>query len=256
MGDVSTVAVALLILGVVALIIRGQFQSVIIYEWDAGLLYENGRFKAVLPPGRHWLFRSFRKSEVITVRILDQYGVTGAVDVTSAEKLPFRISAWFLYKVSDPRHFHERLGMADLSRVVAAALVEVAATRKLEELLAGRSDANARLVELAAPNFTDCELIQARIDTIQLPPETRRLFIEIEKARLEGMAALERARGEHAALRSLANAARLLKDNPELLNLRLLQSVAGAPKRSTTIVLGQSGLSVPATQAGSGTRED
>jgi regulator of protease activity HflC (stomatin/prohibitin superfamily) len=239
MGSVIVVAVGV---ALVALVVRAQFQSTIVYEWDVGLCYRDGRFRETLAPGRHWRLRGFARIEVFTVRTSDQAGTSGLIDVSSADKLPFRISAWFVYKVINPREFHERLGFIELPRAVAAALTEVAATNRLEDLLAGRGETGERLLELAAPKLADCELTRVEIDTVQLPPETRRLFIEVEKARLEGLAALERARGEHAALRALANAARLLKDNPELTNLRLLQSVAGAPKGSTTIVLGQGSL--------------
>ena len=58
------------------------------------------------------------------------------------------------------------------------------------------------------------------------------------------LAALERARGEHAALRSPANAARLLKDNPDLMNLRLLQAL-GSGGKGTTLVLGDGALARP-----------
>ena len=50
----------------------------------------------------------------------------------------------------------------------------------------------------------------------------------VARARQEGLAVLERTRGESAALRNLANAAKMLESNPDLYRLRLLQSVAGA----------------------------
>jgi regulator of protease activity HflC (stomatin/prohibitin superfamily) len=82
-------------------------------------------------------------------------------------------------------------------------------------------------------------IASAAIRDIILPAETRRLYSEFERARLEGLAALERARGEQAALRSLANSARMLKGNPELMNLRLLHALAGQPGRpAPTVVLG------------------
>ena len=81
---------------------------------------------------------------------------------------------------------------------------------------------------------------QAALGSVILPPELRRMTTEVERARLEGLAQLERSRGEQAALRSLANAARMLKDNPELMKLRMLQSV-GAGK-GATLVLGESAL--------------
>lgn len=49
-------------------------------------------------------------------------------------------------------------------------------------------------------------------------------------------AALERACGETAALRSLANAARMLEENPSLLQLRALQTMESS--RGNTLVLG------------------
>ena len=87
------------------------------------------------------------------------------------------------------------------------------------------------------------EIERVSLRALRLPPETRRLYAEIERARLEGQAALERARGEQAALRSLANAARMLKGNPELMNLRVLQALSAANgKRPPTLVLGQGSL--------------
>jgi regulator of protease activity HflC (stomatin/prohibitin superfamily) len=228
-----------------ALVVLGwlfaQLQTRIVYEWEAVLLYENGRYVRTLEPGRHRLFHPSRKVDMFTVRTNDQMLQTGLVDVTSIDKLPFRVTAWGVYRVRDPHGFHVRNGLALLDKTIGSALVETSAGLRLEDLLAGRKEADERLLALAGPIVPECELVEVHFGTIQLPPETRRLFIEVEKARLEGLAALERARGEHASLRSLANAARLLKDNPALANLRLLQSVANA-KGSTTIVLGQSSL--------------
>jgi hypothetical protein len=50
------------------------------------------------------------------------------------------------------------------------------------------------------------------------------------------LAALEKARGETAALRNLANAAQLVERNPYLLQLRLLQVLGQQP--GNTVVLG------------------
>lgn len=63
------------------------------------------------------------------------------------------------------------------------------------------------------------------------------MFTEAERARREGLAALERARSEQAALRVLANAARNLAGNPELAQLRLWQTMENA-KGAKTFVLG------------------
>ena len=67
------------------------------------------------------------------------------------------------------------------------------------------------------------------------------MYGQVVKARQEGLAALERARGETAALRSLANAAQLVERNPQLLQLRLLQ-VAGQQQGSTLVLGMQNGI--------------
>ena len=69
-----------------------------------------------------------------------------------------------------------------------------------------------------------------------VPSELKRAFAGIVAARREGEAALERARGETAALRSLANAGRMIEDNPGLLQLRILQQLGGSS--GNTIMLG------------------
>jgi hypothetical protein len=61
----------------------------------------------------------------------------------------------------------------------------------------------------------------------------------------EGQAALERARGESASLRNLANAARVLEGNPALMNLRLMQSLTAAQNAGNTLVVGVPGGFVP-----------
>jgi hypothetical protein len=53
----------------------------------------------------------------------------------------------------------------------------------------------------------------------------------VVKAQKDGQAALEKARGKTAALRSLANAARMMDDNPNLLQLRALQAFADSDWR-------------------------
>ena len=69
-----------------------------------------------------------------------------------------------------------------------------------------------------------------------VPSEMKRAFAGIVAARREGEAALERARGETAALRGLANAGRMLDDNPGLLQLRILQQLGASS--GNTIMLG------------------
>lgn len=65
----------------------------------------------------------------------------------------------------------------------------------------------------------------ADLRDLAFPGELRKVFAQVAIARQEAAASLERARGETATLRSLANAARTLDGNPALRELRALLAI-------------------------------
>jgi hypothetical protein len=82
-----------------------------------------------------------------------------------------------------------------------------------------------------------------RLKDIMFPGEMKKVFAQVVKAQKEGQAALEKARGETAALRNLANAARIMDDNPNLLQLRALQTLADSS--GNTLVIGLPHNAIP-----------
>jgi hypothetical protein len=107
-------------------------------------------------------------------------------------------------------------------------------------LLRTVEDSAPKLTELTSVKATEygLKLISADIKDIVFPGEMKKAFVQVVKAQKEGQAALERARGETAALRWLANASRMMDDNPNLLQLRALQAFAdtGLPPGSIPLV--------------------
>ena len=209
-----------------------------VYDWEHALLYVDGRFERALPSGRYLHLPFPTRRDIYKLRRSDQALATPVADVTSADKFLYRLSAIATYRITDPRAAFENEYADRLRLAVAAALVTLAAGRTLEALLADRAGADVVLRGLIPSPISGCEIVSVGIDAVAVPPEVRRLFVEVERAKLEGLAALERARGEHAALRSLANAAGMLKNNPELMNLRILQAMAAQSKSRLTLVLG------------------
>ena len=111
------------------------------------------------------------------------------------------------------------------------------AEQPVEALLAKRLDVGKQLladVQTEAVKI-GINVHSTEVKDVMFPGDLKKAFAEVLKAKQEGQAALERARGESAALRNLANAARLLESNPALQNLRLMQSI-GAP--GNTLVMG------------------
>jgi hypothetical protein len=117
----------------------------------------------------------------------------------------------------------------------------------IEALLGQRLDIRAQLLARVQPEAAKIgiNVHAVEVKDVMFAAELKRAFADVLKAKQEGQAALERARGESAALRILANAARLLDGNPALQNLRLMQSLTAAQNAGNTLVLGMPGGFVP-----------
>jgi len=223
---------------------RHEFQ---VPEGQAGLLYQHGKYVGTLPAGRHL---RWGRHLALTLADLRKTQVTIAGQETlTADNVGLKLSLLISVQVADPaRAAHEtRNWMGDVYAAGQLALRNAVAGVTAEALLSKRLELGAALLEqlLPAAEKIGVRVHSAEIKDVMFPAELKRAFAEVLKARQEGQAALERARGESAALRNLANAARLLEGNPALLNLRVLQSLASAAGANQTLVMGVPGGFVP-----------
>jgi len=253
-----------LVAGLLALTARlNPVAPALILPPRVGLLYRDGRFVRVLEPGRHRL--SFlNRDRVVQVSTAEQLATLSPVDVLSRDRFAFRLGLAVTVRVTDPRAYAEAAGlspimfpqevgldMARLQPLAAAAMQDEAAARDLADLLDDRAGLAAALLARLADALPGAAVERVLLSALTLPPETRRMFTDAERARREGEAALERARAEQASLRALSNAARLLRDHPGLADLRLYQAIEGR-RGPTTLVLGRDAVPVPGGEAGSG----
>ncbi len=222
-------------------------RHVVVWAWQQGLLYRDGAFERVLPPGRH--FRGFGTARIEAIAIAAQQTLVPLQEVLTAEGFSVKLGAVAEWIVTDPRRFHEatvgQLRDERLRIAVQMALRHAARTRSVDALLADRDTLAEELLPAVAAvgAAMGVSVTAVALRDVALSAELRRLITDVERAKREGLAALERARGEQASLRSLANAARLLKGNPELAQLRVLQALQTGPgKVPPTLVLGGGGL--------------
>ncbi len=217
-------------------------RKVVIFEYQTALLYANGQFKRILGPGLHYISPLLGH----TVELLDTrrnlLSVPGQ-EVLTADRLNLKFSVNCVYEISDPcKAIHTVSSYRDaLYSEVQMALRDAASSRNAEDILDSRAAIAEELlgkVKTAGESF-GLKVLQVELRDIMFPGELKRMFAETIRAQKESQAALERARGETAALRSLANAARLMEGNPTLYNLRVLLAME---KNNGTVVLGQPGL--------------
>ncbi|MFC5343177.1 SPFH domain-containing protein [Brevundimonas staleyi] len=227
----------LAILGVAAIVfVSGRVRRVRVNAWERAAVYVDGVFDRLLEPGRHTVWGQPRRVTLVHTSLDRQYAVIGHVDVVAGDRAPLRLGATVVYRIEDVALSLREPVWTAINLATSTALVRLASGRTLEELMAHGPELDTDLTALVGERIGAARIESVALTGLTLPPELRRLMTEVERARLEGLAALERARGEQAALRSLANAARLLKDNPELAQLRTLQAVGAA--RNATLVIG------------------
>lgn len=204
-----------------------MIRRVTIHETEVGLLYRKGRFDRRLAAGRHWLVGShIRVARVDTRRRLL---TVGSQEVLTSDSVQLRLSVMVAFRVSDPaRALHEFESYErELHLAAQLALRAAVGQHTVDDLLEHRLDLGAQLGELVATMAPDLglQIESVQLRDLMLPGNLKSAYAEVLQARAEGRAALERARGESAALRSLANAARVMDSTPGLMNLRLLQTM-------------------------------
>jgi regulator of protease activity HflC (stomatin/prohibitin superfamily) len=238
---VLIVAVLLIIAGAALYGFPSVLQRVIVFEYERGLLYHNGKFKQILEPGQHWISGVAHTVQKVDVRTRS-VSIAGQ-EVLSADNITIRISLAATFKVADP--YQVVVGavnyLEELYLYLQTELRDMVGALPIDELLAKRKQIGEQLFENTKERARalGVELITVSIKDIMFPGDLKNIFAQVVSARNEGLAALERARGESAALRNLANAAKLLEDNPGLYQLRVLQTIASST--GNTIILAPSG---------------
>ena len=216
-------------------------------EGYAGLLYHKGKFVGVLGSGRH--IRWGRYYSLGAQDLRKGALVVAGQEVLTADNVGLKISLLVNYQVADPaKAAHESQNwQGDLYNGAQIALRAVVSGVAVEALLNQRLELGAQLLARVQQDSAKIgvNLLAVEVKDVMFPAELKRAFAEVLKAKQEGQAALERARGESASLRNLANAARVLEGNPALMNLRLMQSLSAAQSAGNTLVLGMPGGFVP-----------
>jgi len=216
-------------------------------EGYAGLLYQRGQFVEVLRAGEH--IRWGRKFTLNVSDLRKASVLVAGQEVLTADNVGLKASLLVTYQVADPaKAAHNTQNWhSDLYNAAQLALRAVAGGVTMEALLGQRPDLAMQLLARMTMEAekVGISVLAVEVKDVTLPNDLKRAFADVLKAKQEGQAALERARGESAALRNLANAARLLDGNPALQNLRLLQSLTGAQAAGSTLVLGVPGGFVP-----------
>jgi len=231
---------ALLVLVTLTLLVPAAVKvfAVTVFEYEKGLKYTRGRFTAVLPPGLYGVVPHFTTIRKVDVR--PTFVSLSGQEVLSSDGVPLKVSLAAKFEIVGPEAAVNKIEnyQTALYLELQLALRQIVASSPIDDLLQKRNDFGKQLLDITSAKAKEMglRLLEVEIKDVMFPGEIKKIFTQVVKARQEGLAALERARGETAALRNLANAAHLIERNPALLQLRLLQVVGQSS--GNTVVLG------------------
>jgi regulator of protease activity HflC (stomatin/prohibitin superfamily) len=228
---------------------------VTVFDYEKAIHYRNGKFAGLLAPGVHRLFHM--NSTVIHVDLRPTLLTVPGQEVLSQGNIPVKITMLATYRYIDPvkAHVTEGQPMEKMYALLQLGLRRATAVTSLEDLLQNRKEFvdQIRMEIDSGISELGFHLLKLDIKDISLSGEIKKGYIQVMAAKQEGLASLEKARNEIAALRSLANAAKMLEGNPALYQLRLLQALGEG--QGNTLVLGANAGQDPINIQGRITKE-
>jgi regulator of protease activity HflC (stomatin/prohibitin superfamily) len=220
------------------------YRKVVVREYERGLFYRDGKFIELLPPGRytHWIWeRIWQDWQIDRVDIREASQTVEGQEILTADKIGVRVTLIAQFKVADPiaaRHavsdYHTQL-YQDLQLTLREAITG----RTLEELLNERDVLSSKIqVDVAgrAAKY-GIELTRVGVKDMVLPGVVRTVFLQEVEAEHKGRASLVAARHEVAAARARANTAKLLQENPQILRLQEMETLAQLASKAGNVLI-------------------
>jgi len=212
-----------------------------------GLLFRDGRHEATLAPGGYALWKGVARAAVVPVDQRELMVDVPGQEIMTADKVTLRLNAVVIYKVVDALRAVTTVEdhRVALYREAQLALRAVVGARTLEALL-GEKEAVGRELDAALRERLSAiglEVVSLGIRDVILPGEMKELMNKVIEAQKAAEAALITRREATAAMRSQANTARILEQNPTLMRLREIEALERvAEKGRLSVVVGEGGL--------------
>lgn len=254
--DVSGVATRPLRDEVKAHFPAGEYVEVTAAAGTVALRYVDGALDAVLPAGRHAAFSVEKKVNFAVIDLRERLIAVQGQDVMTKDRVTLRLNVSAAFKVGDVERLATVARSPDELVYLALQLAarEAIGVRTLDELLASRESLRPELFGAVKERAhkVGLELTELGVKDLVLPGEMKALLNRVIEAQKAAEANVITRREEVAAVRSMAQTAKVLAENPLLVRLKELEAYQGLAAKvgQVHLVLGRDGL--PALSLGSG----
>lgn len=211
----------------------------ILREYERGVVFRLGRLIAAKGPGLILLIPIIDKMVRVSLRtvVLD----VPPQDVITQDNVSIKVNAVVYFRVIDPRNAIVQVEnfLAATSQISQTTLRSVLGQSELDDLLSQREKINHKLQQIIDANTEPwgVKVSNVEVKQIDLPQEMQRAMAKQAEAERERRSKVIAAEGEYQASQRLADAAKILSDQPSALTLRYLQTLReiATEKNSTTI---------------------
>jgi regulator of protease activity HflC (stomatin/prohibitin superfamily) len=226
---VVTVAIALFVLIILVNAIR------ILREYERGVIFRLGRLiggSGIKGPGLILLIPVSLRTIVLDVP---------PQDVITQDNVSIKVNAVVYFRVIEPQKAIVQVEnfLAATSQISQTTLRSVLGQSELDDLLSQREKINHKLQQIIDTNTEPCgvKVTNVEVKQIDLPQEMQRAMAKQAEAERERRSKVIAAEGEFQASQRLADAAKILADQPSALTLRYLQTLReiATENNSTTI---------------------
>lgn len=222
-------------------------ETVAIPANHAGVYFKDGTYVETLGAGRYAFWKNIADVKVVPVDLRTLILDVAGQEIMTADKVTLRMNALVTYKIADAR---ASLSVSDdarqaLYREAQLVLRALIGARELDQFLTDKDGLVQEFADALRRRVAQfgIEIESVGIRDVILPGEMKDLLNKVTEAKKAAEANLIVRREETAAMRSQANTAKLLQDNPTLMRLReleVLEKIAATAKLS--VVLGDKGL--------------
>ncbi|BAZ14140.1 hypothetical protein NIES4071_59800 [Calothrix sp. NIES-4071] len=210
-------------------------------EYQRGVIFRLGRTNGVRGPGMYWILPFIdQKAQVDirtkTVNIEPQETVT-------ADSVTIRVNAVLFYRILDPSKAINKVEdyQAAVYQAALTTLRNVVGQNILDDVLQNRDKINIKVQEIVDEITEPWGIVIERVEMkdVEIPTSMQRAMAKEAEAIREKRARIIKAAAEQEASIKLAEASKLIAENPAALELRRLQMLTevGAENNTTTVVM-------------------
>jgi len=211
----------------------------ILREYERGVVFTLGRFTGVKGPGLILLVPFVQQMVRMDLRtiVLD----VPTQDVISRDNVSVKVNAVIYFRIVDPERAIIQVEdfMGATSQLAQTTLRSVLGKHELDEMLAERDKLNADIQDIldAQTDAWGIKVANVEIKHVDIDETMVRAIARQAEAERERRAKVINAEGEHQAAQKLLEAAEILGQRPEAMQLRYLSTLnVIAGERSSTIV--------------------